>query len=76
MEHTLFPFRTIQSLSVRSPSSPDVICNQKTSQAHTPGKVGILAALETQCTAQLPEAFLCCEMAYGCCLKQDWMVSM
>lgn len=40
------------------------------------GKVSFLGALEIQSTEQFPEALLSCAMAYGRCLRQDWMVSM
>lgn len=40
------------------------------------GKSCFFAAFEMQCTEWFPEAFLSCEMAYGWCLKQTWMVPM
>ena len=70
-----FLLSTIRSLLVRN-SSPDVILNHEPLQAHMDGKVSFLGAFEIQSTEQFPEGFLFCEMAYGRCLKQAWMVSM
>ena len=39
-------------------------------------KFRFLRVFVIQSTEQFPEGFPFCEMAYGRCLKQAWMVSM